>query len=367
MQCILIGVPHSDSSEDVATTWIALTRRVGNIEGVAIEWIAHSTCHDEGTPTLLLCAAAASDLCAEDVVAATSAALGVGTCELWASSPAILPLRPPSGYGGRLRLPARDGDPREEWASSAMKEWGLFAQSGLINGREVDALRRCVDGEIACMEKLLTLHRPDVRIGKDVMSFREISSRGKERFDLLLHPTSEAHEFVERVILGRVSSLVEKILDGRTRGGEGGDIEFDVGVVYSKPGAPRQGWHADGDHQRGTEDAGWDVKTGWRDRLAKPYALCLFVPLIDLDEETGYTRFWPASHRNRGLVGFGPVAEMTGATWDGRCRAGDVVWYDYRLMHRGMENRSRSLRPVLQVLFRKSWYAEKRNYGTDSV
>ena len=137
-------------------------------------------------------------------------------------------------------------------------------------------------------------------------------------------------------------------------------------MVYSKPGAPNQGWHADGDHQKGASDAGWDAD-GWKAHLAETYALCLFIPLIDLDGETGYTQFWPASHRNKGLAGFGPVAEITAATWDGKCRAGDAIWYDYRLMHRGMGNTSDAIRPVVQILFKKAWYSERRNYGEESL
>ena len=137
-------------------------------------------------------------------------------------------------------------------------------------------------------------------------------------------------------------------------------------MVYSKPGAHNQGWHADGDHQKGAKDAGWDVD-GWKTRLAEPYALCLFIPLIDLNDRTGYTQFWPASHRYKELMGFGPVAEIAESSWNGKCSAGDAIWYDYRLMHRGMGNTSTALRPVVQVLFKKSWYTETRNYGTSGI
>jgi hypothetical protein len=36
------------------------------------------------------------------------------------------------------------------------------------------------------------------------------------------------------------------------------NIDFDVSVVYSRPGATTQGWHADGDHKG--SDAGWNNK-----------------------------------------------------------------------------------------------------------
>ena len=119
-------------------------------------------------------------------------------------------------------------------------------------------------------------------------------------------------------------------------------------------------------HQKGANDAGWD-DDGWKMRLSHSYAFCLFIPLIDLDDETGFTQFWPGSHRSRNLVGFGKVAEVTRATLDGKGPAGCGIWYDYRLLHRGMPNESNVLRPVLQVIFKKKWYVERSNYGSEPI
>lgn len=401
MQCILIGVVNPPGDRNTTTSWLwqTVTDHVKIVNNHEVNWIATSEATDEGTPTQLLCAT--SDASVEDVVAATSHALldivgngggdGGYSCELWASAPAILPLRPMDGYRKHLtRDTANIGiydtllseDQRQlKWSSLTMKEWGMFTQNSLLDDGEVEQLRTFVHEEISTIETLIQIHKPEINIGKDSMSFQEIASRGNDRFDLLLEPTSKAYDFVKQNILDRVQLSVETILDGRVVNAAaaetgidnsgnvngGGDIDFDLSVVYSKPGAPNQGWHADGDHQRGTNDAGWDIN-GWQTQLAEPYALCLFIPLINLDDKTGYTQFWPASHRSRGFAGFGPVAELTEATYDGKCKAGDAIWYDYRCMHRGIQNISNDvLRPVVQVLFKKSWYVEKRNYGTESL
>lgn len=347
--CILVGVSPLLSKLELIDVSQKLEK--------SVTWVASSQADDEdGKPTQLLCGT--TECSVDDIVEETCKALGEKySCELWASAPAILPLRPSCGYN-KLLL---HQDSRHMY--NTMKKWGMLVLPQLINEEEVKELRSCIKDEITTIETLIQQHNPDIIIGKDIISYQEIASRGNERFDLLLHSESKVNDFVRNVLIDRIRPTLERILNGRVNNGE---IDQDISVVYSKPGAPNQGWHADGDFIIGTTDAGWD-RNGWKTQLSEPYALCLFIPLIDLDDETGYTQFWPGSHRNRGLAGFGPVAEMTKSTWDGKCRAGDAIWYDYRLMHRGMGNLSKVLRPVLQVLFKKSWYAEKRNYGTDSL
>lgn len=34
-----------------------------------------------------------------------------------------------------------------------------------------------------------------------------------------------------------------------------------------------------------------------------PYAVCVFLPMMDLSPTVGFTQFWPGSHRYEGLVG----------------------------------------------------------------
>eukprot|EP00980_Cylindrotheca_fusiformis_P020098 scaffold7169_cov107-Cylindrotheca_fusiformis.AAC.7 len=381
MICILIGI--CPPSPDL---WEILTKRVhqtirndqdddgGDDDGCqqecfTIQWISHSIVTDDGdgksTPTQIV--TAISDAPVDAVVAATTNGLGDTPyiCELWASAPAILPLMPLGGYSKHIIYdPSIQHDLKnwEDWARPTLRKWGLFFQKSILNTTEVNELRSIVESEIESMEESLKAHRPEISIGKDTFHFREVASRGNERFDLRLL-SSDAIDFVKKTIMmGRVSTVLESILHSISEK----DVDFDLSVVYSKPGAPNQGWHCDGDHLKGSTDAGWDVD-GWKTKLADPYALCLFIPLIDLNDTTGYTQFWPASHRNRDLMGFGPVAEITEATWDGKCTAGDAIWYDYRLFHRGIANTSNLLRPVVQIVFKKSWYVERANYGTIGV
>uniref|UniRef100_A0A7S1Y5H0 Phytanoyl-CoA dioxygenase n=1 Tax=Grammatophora oceanica TaxID=210454 RepID=A0A7S1Y5H0_9STRA len=237
----------------------------------------------------------------------------------------------------------------------------MLLQTRILDADQITELRTKVEFAISNVEALLSSRRPEIAYGKDNFHFREIASRGGERFDLRLLD-ADAKDFVRQHVFGnpRVTSFLSNAL------GSPNEIDFDTSVVYSRPGARTQGWHADGDHQRGATDAGWETD-GWNARLANAYALCVFIPLIDLDDDVGFTQFWPASHRNRDLMGFGKVAELAQATYDGKCSAGDGIWYDYRLFHRGMPNSSTVVRPVLQVIFKKKWYVEKANYGVEPI
>jgi len=400
MFCALIGIvpPPADAALKQRIQQ-EVTIRVKADHGVNVEWKRendnddddndgsdsddccwHVVVEDEGIPTLLMSAISESPATPELLVELVSSASGGDggsfSCELWASAPAPLPLPPKYGYDNKVVMQLDDGynnDDNEQdsaWnklAPLSMREWGLVVQQGLLSDSQVVELRGYVDSAIAAVEANLQVHRPSICVGTDAFRFREIASRGSERFDLHLDPSSSpAGSFVEQYILThpKVVNLLQQTLGSASLE----HIDFDISVVYSRPGAVHQGWHADGDHQKGAIDAGWQ-SDGWKTRLANVYALCLFIPMIPLDDTVGFTQFWPGSHRNRDLVGFGKVAELSQATWDGKCAAaGDGIWYDYRLFHRGMPNQSDNVvRPVVQILFKKKWYVEKANYGEESL
>lgn len=371
IQCLLIGVASSSSELDEKLRSL-ITTEVTHVEDCEVTWIDSSYATDEenGQRTLLLSAIILSDA-SNGCLNAVSAVVGDDiSCELWATAPAILPLRPADGYDKYIKYNKKEvekqGLSQESWASLTMKEYGIFFQSEFLDKSTVEEIRVEIMSEIKETEDLIRMHHPLINIGKDFISFREIASRGNERFDLLLQTSSSSsssskiREIINTQVLERILPMA-KIILGETSGG----LDFDLSVVYSKPGAPDQGWHADGEHQKGAADIGWNIN-GWKTHLAEPYALCLFIPLIDLDDETGFTQFWPASHQSRGLLGFGPVAKLTESTWDAKAKAGDAIFYDYRTMHRGMKNCS-TMRPVVQMLIKKKWYEETRNYGTVGI
>jgi ectoine hydroxylase-related dioxygenase (phytanoyl-CoA dioxygenase family) len=308
--------------------------------------------------------AAPETVCAAvvDFVRQNSISVQDFNCELWASAPAPLPLRPVHGYDLVIAPNNNNDELKNERSVLAFREWGVLVQQNLLSALEIKDLCLIVDRAISSAEEALAMYRPEMLVGKDAFCFKEIASRNVQRFDLrLIDP--KAQEFVKQHVLSRpnVTWMLRNVL------GTDDEIDFDVSVVYSRPGAGAQGWHADGAHMKNAKDAGWEEQ-GWNTRLAQPYAICVFIPLIDLNDTVGFTQFWPGSHRNRDLFGFGKLANVVQANYDAKAQAGDGVWYDYRTLHQGMPNNSSdTLRPVVQIIFKKKWYIEKANYGTESI
>ena len=311
--------------------------------------------------------------------------------EVLLTAPCPVPLGPDWTLEGALLVSgAEGGAPWGPEAGTALADAGLFTAPGALGGDTLEKLRELCAGRIRAADAALAAR--GVAAGEATFAFREIASRGGQRFDLLLLEQEEAeidsgppHKRIyspsadeggagsgglqgtaaEEAFLQRVAReapwtpLIERVLGGRGHG-----VRLWVSVVYSRPGAPPQEWHADGPHVG--RCAGWDSGDGGGE--APPYALCVFVPLCDLSREVGFTQFWPGTHRHAQLLGFGGACEVLGAHCDGLLRAGDALVYDYRLMHRGMPNRSAPgpagrQRAILQFFYHDASYTERRNYG----
>ncbi|TPX64759.1 hypothetical protein SpCBS45565_g05668 [Spizellomyces sp. 'palustris'] len=228
----------------------------------------------------------------------------------------------------------------------------LFAETGLgiylrgVSNEQLVALEDICNSRIADAHSRLQSYH-DIDVGSQQFAFRELGSRGKQRFDLILPENNPAIGQV--VQSGPWVPLIRQVLnltDTAT------PLPCLVSVVYSLPGADTQSWHADGPPSRPP---------------SRPYAVCVFLPLIDLTCETGFTQFWPGSHTDAGLLGFGPAAEVCGATVDGMVSKGDAVIYDYGLLHRGMGNTSNMRRPVVQMVYHVPGWQDRKNYGRESL
>jgi len=87
MQCILIGVCPPLKHDSVLAVHSS------------VRWLKSTKIYDEDNHVQLICGLTDINNSTEDIVDAISKLLGSEyTCELWATAPALLPLKPLSGY-----------------------------------------------------------------------------------------------------------------------------------------------------------------------------------------------------------------------------------------------------------------------------
>jgi len=240
-------------------------------------------------------------------------------------------------------------------SSSRFGDFGAATCETAVRAERVGVIRESVREFIRDVEDRFATAHKHVAYGSDAFAFKEIGSRGCERFDALVDLSSDRWSHLRT--LAHTDAPWLPYINGLLSGG----WNVNVSVVYSRPGAKVQEWHADGRHL----DVECSPATG--EGQAMPYGVCVFMPLIDLDQTTGFTQFFLKSHKTSQLIGFGEAASMLNCAFDGILKAGQSVLYDYRLLHRGMANASSADRPVLQFLYTVPAYRETKNYGSESI
>jgi Ser/Thr protein kinase RdoA (MazF antagonist) len=118
------------------------------------------------------------------------------------------------------------------------------------------------------------------------------------------------------------------------------------GAVIALPGAEAQHVHRDHPPLFETVSA-----------PSPSFAVTVVVPLIDLTAETGSTRIWKGSHQ---IPGDQKLALSESAV--PYPAAGGCYLMDYQLLHGGTPNVSNIVRPILYIIYYRSWFQEAVNY-----
>ena len=273
-----------------------------------------------------------------------------------------------------------------------MHEYGVCCFPGALGSDLVASLRRVVSGQIARIDAALPAQHSG--IGSGSLNYVEVQSRGAQRWDMLLvrddgsrvgvEPAPEQEESAESADY----ALLERVMRDSPwvpvlRAALGGTDAFtcQAGAICSRPGALAGKWHTDGGHSK------YNIFEG---ESGAPLAVCVFIPLVDLDlpqggikhgdgeaatHGRGCTAFWPGSHRHPEAAGLGSVAAEAGACVSGApMRAGSALAYDYRTVHCATPNDAAELegsggeRPVLQLTYSKLGYdPSDGNYGSERL
>ncbi len=163
---------------------------------------------------------------------------------------------------------------------------------------------------------------------------------GEKRYDILLRLKGA---FADPYLLGNpllcrflVSSLEPKMrLSSAT-------------AVVSHPGSAMQHVHRDHGHLY--------PQSGTRTTLP-PHAINVAIPLVDVDLATGPTGICLGSHRwpaDR----LPQPEEYTVVEF----KRGDCILIDYRTMHAGMAHNSTARRPILYLVYARTWFFDENNH-----
>lgn len=119
------------------------------------------------------------------------------------------------------------------------------------------------------------------------------------------------------------------------------------GILVSLPNAGDQAWHPDALLFPDTPV----------DRLMPPIAIAFALPLVRMDELSGCTSFRCGSHLDPAQKEseFVPVVPV-----------GSALLWDFRVIHRGLANRSGRPRPVAFTVFCRDWWVEVPPKGAHS-
>ena len=205
-----------------------------------------------------------------------------------------------------------------------------------------------------CSEALgRRLRVPKDRALRQTFAFTEFCHRSLGRYDLRLDEGVAARPLPPtstNTLFG--SHALWRQLMGRLLG-QGWKINF-TSVLHARPGAQPQPPHMDGGHLFYSTH-GWNVHT--------PLHVCqLMLPMCEMKLRTGPTEFWPRSHLASNAQ-FAHLMPSLGL----EASPGDVIIFDFRVIHRGMANKSWRWRPMLYATCSRPWFSDDFNFPADSL
>jgi hypothetical protein len=190
-------------------------------------------------------------------------------------------------------------------ARRLLSQYGMLVVPNALDNDTAGEVYRVAKARARALEVRLAEESLELG-GYQAIKFAEVCSRGPRRWDQLLvtsdgeltgTPDSDACAILHRV--ATQGPWVNAVRDAL-----GEDCTWQCSCVWSRPGATAGAWHADGGHGKFVYGEGCAPDA--------PYALCVFVPLVDLSSPhivisgdgthttathgLGCTHFWPGTH-----------------------------------------------------------------------
>lgn len=134
-----------------------------------------------------------------------------------------------------------------------------------------------------------------------------------------------------------------------------------VGSVLSFPGSKMQHIHIDHPHLFNSDKL--NAKT-------PPFAIQVNVPLIDYNKNLGPYAFWEGTHNLPSASKKLKDLRKTKSLEEAKLitpKMGDIYLTDYRLIHCGLPNNSKQIRPMLYFVYFLPWFRDISNYDKVSA
>ncbi len=164
-------------------------------------------------------------------------------------------------------------------------------------------------------------------------------------------------QFIENNKSNNNNNIIHRVLKRCFKQGEEVS-KISSGCFIAEPGAAKQVWHTDGPSL---------ALPRHMDLL--PYALNVFIPLVDIDSSNG-TCFLPGSHLDSRISGPDDLSSSSSSNAysshfvSPKVSAGDALIFDYRVWHRGLGNSGSVIRPIVYATYSPSWFVDSGNFST---
>ncbi|GAX12664.1 hypothetical protein FisN_13Lh136 [Fistulifera solaris] len=188
--------------------------------------------------------------------------------------------------------------------------------------------------------------------------FREIVMRSPGRYEITLKESSKFLQISNMPSLQELQSFLP-FVPAFLNATSWDDVQIcHVSLVLALPGSKEQSWHADGGHV--------DLQ-----HHQPCHCLNIFIPLLDLTSDLGPTELRPGTHlHTRNLVPLMLAAKARKtlqAPTTPLLQCGDVLVFDYRILHRGLANVSQQNRPILVLTVAQAWFKDVLNFPARSL
>ena len=260
--------------------------------------------------------------------------------------------------------------------SEILNEYGLVVFKELFKPDEIRPLKEPAEELLSCLESKLKRRKINYKNSSSIyenFAFTEVAGRQSGRIDSRLGLPKTTNQTVAPEFYGSPSTpctlslseitgnkqlqkAVEKIL------GSDATLTY-AGLIYSFPGSEDQNFHQDG----------IPLFPDDLDLQLPPYALNVFIPVHELSRDMGLTEFFPSSNKAAEFNRLSKLDLIRESTHSSRSKkkvatiqpllsVGDALFYDYRVCHRGVANRSQFTRTMLYVMYSRPWLKEHINF-----